>query len=103
MKRREEKRRSKSFRKKDKSEAGSSHAKNDSDDDDRHSSGSEKMDNDDEAGDSVVNKTSSISMDRRIANESKRKDTGVSKALANLKADREKKKQQGWNFFKSCI
>jgi RNA polymerase-associated protein RTF1 len=31
---------------------------------------------------------------RRKANESKRKDTEVSKALASLKADREKKKQQ---------
>lgn len=32
--------------------------------------------------------------DRRKTNESRRKDTDVSKALANLKADREKKKQQ---------
>lgn len=49
---------------------------------------------------SFSNKSESI-MDRRKANESKRKDTHVSKALANLKADREKKKQQGelafWN------
>lgn len=42
---------------------------------------------------SFSNKSESI-MDRRKANESKRKDTHVSKALANLKADREKKKQQ---------
>lgn len=41
-----------------------------------------------------LNTSASIS-DRRKTNESKRKDTGVSKALANLKADREKKKQQG--------
>jgi hypothetical protein len=34
-------------------------------------------------------------LERRKTNESKRKDTDVSKALANLKADREKKKQQG--------
>ncbi len=41
-----------------------------------------------------LNKSDTI-MDRRKANESKRKDTHVSKALANLKADREKKKQIG--------
>ena len=41
----------------------------------------------------LKNATGSSSMDRRKANESKKKDTGVSKALANLKADREKKKQ----------
>ncbi len=44
-----------------------------------------------------LNKSDTI-MDRRKANESKRKDTHVSKALANLKADREKKKQIGFNF-----
>lgn len=43
--------------------------------------------------DASLNK-SEIIMDRRKANETKRKDTHVSKALANLKADREKKKQQ---------
>jgi RNA polymerase-associated protein RTF1 len=41
----------------------------------------------------LKNATGSSSMDRRKVNESKKKDTGVSKALANLKADREKKKQ----------
>lgn len=44
--------------------------------------------------DTSMNKSDTI-MDRRKANESKRKDTHVSKALANLKADREKKKQLG--------
>ena len=39
--------------------------------------------------------SNSLNLDsRRKANESKRKDTEVSKALASLKADREKKKQQ---------
>lgn len=47
-----------------------------------------------ESGDEKNNSPSSTMMDRRKANESKRKDTHVSKALANLKADREKKKQQ---------
>jgi RNA polymerase-associated protein RTF1 len=40
-----------------------------------------------------LKQAASSSMDRRKVNESKKKDTGVSKALANLKADREKKKQ----------
>lgn len=43
--------------------------------------------------DASISKAEPI-MDRRKANESKRKETHVSKALANLKADREKKKQQ---------
>jgi RNA polymerase-associated protein RTF1 len=42
--------------------------------------------------DTSATKPTSI-LDRRKAYESKKKDTGVSKALANLKADREKKKQ----------
>jgi hypothetical protein len=42
-----------------------------------------------------LNQGQSSMTDRRKANESKKKDTSVSKALANLKADREKKKQQG--------
>lgn len=55
----------------------------------------EEKDNTSEDEDrSLSNKAESI-MDRRKANESKRKDTHVSKALAHLKADREKKKQQG--------
>lgn len=47
-----------------------------------------------ESGDEKRHSPSSTMMDRRKTNESKRKDTHVSKALANLKADREKKKQQ---------
>jgi RNA polymerase-associated protein RTF1 len=39
---------------------------------------------------------------RRKTNETKRKDTHVSKALANLKADREKKKQQAENLQKQA-
>lgn len=56
----------------------------------------DKRNNNDESNeqsDDEKNNSSTI-MDRRKANESKRKDTHVSKALANLKADREKKKQQ---------
>jgi RNA polymerase-associated protein RTF1 len=50
---------------------------------------------DDENHDSAHLNDSDVPMsDRRKTNESKRKDTDVSKALANLKADREKKKQQ---------
>lgn len=51
------------------------------------------QDNTSDDEDASISKTDSI-MDRRKVNESKRKDTHVSKALANLKADREKKKQQ---------
>lgn len=54
-------------------------------------------DNDeDERNDDSAQKQAAVEiMDRRKVNESKRKNTDVSKALANLKADREKKKQQG--------
>lgn len=46
---------------------------------------------------------SDVSMsERRKTNESKRKETEVSKALANLKADREKKKQQAENHRKKA-
>lgn len=53
---------------------------------------------DDEVDDSQKQTTLEF-MDRRKVNESKRKNTDVSKALANLKADREKKKQQGINSY----
>ena len=41
------------------------------------------------------NEADTISMVRRNANENRKKETGVSKALANLKSDREKKKKIG--------
>ena len=81
-KRREERRKEKLKNKKKNVEKSPSDSKNTSIDDNNDS----------------LNKLTT-SMDRRKANESKRKDTEVSKALANLKADREKKKQQGFLFF----
>ncbi|RNA03834.1 RNA polymerase-associated RTF1 -like protein [Brachionus plicatilis] len=63
---------------------------------------SAKMANDDEGGSESEEEdglnVSDMSMsERRKVNESKRKETEVSKALASLKADREKKKQQAEN------
>ncbi|CAF0937717.1 unnamed protein product [Brachionus calyciflorus] len=54
----------------------------------------EEMDEDSNNVNSSLNDSDVPMSDRRKTNESKRKDTEVSKALANLKADREKKKQQ---------
>ena len=67
-----------------------------SSDDDHVQMRDNDLDDDDERNDESAQKQAAVEiMDRRKVNESKRKNTDVSKALANLKADREKKKQQG--------